>query len=265
MSTVFTLSGTAAPPGYLYDLNYMGLATGNTHVPVYYANLISQATVNAGADTLNDQLLATSGHKIAFGHSLGALVCLRWLNFYGPTSTIPFADLEFVLIGNPARKYGGMIYSTDGTQLADYAGQVQTLAGVYTMPDPVAYAVNDFTRQYDGWSDWPNVNEPIAMANASIGMVTVHLDYSDERIGAFGNDTLVEGNVTYEWSRTGVTPLSSYTLGLMQDSVYRPVIEQAYTRPVNVEGWGTGLPPTLDDLDQISEQIEYYRKYKSQL
>ena len=264
MATLFTMSGTGAPPGYLYTLNYMGLATGNTHVPVFYTNLISQANVNAGATTLNTQLLATSGHKIAFGHSLGALVCLRWLNQYGPTSTIPFADLEFVLIGNPARKYGGMIYADVGN-LATYAGQIQTLAGVYTMPASPAYTVHDFTRQYDGWSDWPDEMEPIAVANASIGMVTTHIDYTTPRLGAFGNKSLVEGNVTYEWVRTYPSPLHSYTLTLMNDDVYRPIIEKAYDRPVNIEGWGTGLPPTLADLDSISEQVEYYRKYKSQL
>lgn len=266
MSVVFGLSGTGVIPHYL-PLFFGGEVTdGNTFIPVVYPSVPTFATVDFGA-TLLDAAMADYpiDHKVVFGHSLGSLVAHHWMNTYGPTTTIPDADLEFLLVGNPARKYGGMLNYKALGPVSPYVEPMATLCGDLPLPAYHPWQITDFTRQYDGWSDCPDVIEPIAAVNALIGGVTTHIDYTTQSLAAL-NPTLVEGTVTYVWSRTVPCPIDALTtLGLAGDDIYRRIIEKSYMRPVDIETFDPDGPPSLDDLDAISEQVEYYRRYQSQL
>lgn len=267
MSTVFTLAGAFGFHDEV-DVQLGGEPlVGNTVHHVVYPNVPLITALDQGADLLNDALIATSGHKIVFAHSLGALVAHHWLTDYAPDSTIPFADLEFILIGNPCRKYGGML--SGESRLAPYVGPLSDLNGAAPLPAVVNYQVRDLARQYDGWADWPNDDfEPISVANATLGANTLHVDYTNQSLDDPDNFSYFEGNIEYIWSRTVPMPMSTYSLGLFPDSLFRKIVEQSYDRPVDLESGsvpGNDNPRTLNDLDVISEKVEYYRRYKSQL
>jgi hypothetical protein len=243
MSTVFTiggLGGEAIDYGTAgHELDYMlkgQITKGNTVVPIYWPSLNLDSlliglgptvipdswlsSINTGRDSLDTQLHATSGPKVVFAHSAGAVIACRWLHDYGPTSTIPPTDLSFVLIGNSVRRYGGPFYNDD-----------------YGAPVDTRYPVRDIRQMYDGFCDFPNVpssaNYLLAVTNAVIGSVPFHLDYTNVDAYDPNNPTFVEGNITYVLSPTRPWWQNDYTLNL---------IETAYDRP-ETNPTPTFLPP----------------------
>jgi hypothetical protein len=86
--------------------NYMpqqlqgAITNGKTQIQVPYNNFgMFVSTVEQGAAMLDSYLKSGTGQMVAFGHSLGAVVCSYWIANYGPDSTIDPADLSFVFIG----------------------------------------------------------------------------------------------------------------------------------------------------------------------
>jgi hypothetical protein len=242
-STIFLLGGAFSNlelNNYLPQALQGQITNGNTSIIVpYNTNGLFLNTVQAGAQMLNTYLLAGTGKMVAFGHSLGAVVCNYWLKNYGPSTTIAPANLSFVWIGNSVSKYGGALGPESGAWLQNWFTNV-------TVPDNTPFTVTEIKRQYDGWADWPTGTMNIdAEFNAFAGQGTVHPNYQNVNPSptAAGNVSYTPtvggspGNITYIWSMTEPIPVlgttwNSFTQTLDQD--LRPTIEGAYSRPVTV-------------------------------
>jgi PE-PPE domain len=232
VATVLTLAGAYGLPQVL-ELQLGGeVTTGNTVVPVTYNNIgIFEANVVDGVENLDDAINGTAGVKVVFAHSLGAVVATRWLNEYGPTSTVPPEELSFILIGNPARRYNGILnFDTEPLEAA-FGGDWEWLELIGDTPIPVdtPYTVQDLVWQYDGFGDWPNLlentNYGLAVSNAILGMNQIHANYINARLNSPNNRSFVEGNVTYTW--VVARPWWQFQQWLLD------LIEFAYDRPVD--------------------------------
>lgn len=245
MATVFTLAGAfAAGPSYLNTCLRGTITNGNTVVPINYPNwTIFEAQVDTGAQMLNDAITSTSGMKIAFGHSLGAVVISNWLRNYGPTCTVSADELVFILIGNSVRLYGGEL-SAQGLGFF--------FPNSYPIPADTPYTVTDFARQYDGFADIPQftgdaTQNTEAFLNSISGEGGVHPYYYNVALTDPGNVSYTPvvdgapGNVTYMWSPTWPVPALGSTQNmttLALDALLRPGIEAAYSRPVDIPAPG---------------------------
>jgi len=114
---------------------------GREVIKVDYPASFQKDTIDLGVAALDAALRRVTGPKLVFAHSQGAQVVSRWLRT--PSEQIP--QVEFLLIGNPLRKYGGYIIGRP---------EVGGRQGLPT-PDDTVYPVIDLKLQYDGWADWP--------------------------------------------------------------------------------------------------------------
>jgi hypothetical protein len=210
------------------------ITKGNTCIQVPYNNFgMFVSTVEQGASLLDSYLKSGTGTMVAFGHSLGAVVCNYWLLHYGPTTTIEPADLSFVWIGNSVSVYGGALGPESGAEWGNWFGNV-------TAPAGTPFTCTNIARQYDGWADYPTGTfNADATFNALAGQGAVHPNYQNINPSptASGNVSHTVGNITYIWSQTTPVPIlgttwDSVTSGL--DQSLRPTIESAYNRPVTV-------------------------------
>ena len=242
MSTVFTLGGfwditpylggLGIPSAMSYQLK-SEVTQGNTVVPILYPttgldslllafqpqlNDDALTSINTGRDMLDTALHATSGTKVVFGHSLGAIVATSWLKTYGPTSSIPAGQLSFVLIGNSVRKYGGLLYSID--------------YDIHTTP----YQVRDMRAQYDGWADFPDDHTSkyrlLAVNNANIGQTLVHpFGYVDMPLNDPSYSTYTEGNIHYVFMPKKPWWQPDYVVDEIEQAYNRPELEAAPSNP----------------------------------
>jgi PE-PPE domain len=241
MATVLTLAGSFAPgPGYMQYAMSGEVTENNDVVDVLYNNIgLFELNVQDGVTQLNAAINATPGKKIVFGHSLGAVVAYRWIKDIGPTWPGNPADLEFVVLGNPANKYTG--YLATATLPSEWIDGDIDLAE-NTIPVDTPYKVIDFVKQYDGWADFPNNTESpnyaIALTNTALelGFPINHINYFQESFDNPDNRSQVDGNITYTWTPS---PLLGGLLGPFGEA-FRVQIETAYDRPVAL---GQPLPP----------------------
>jgi hypothetical protein len=206
---------------------------------------------------------------IVMGFSLGAVVISGWLHTYGPTSTIDPSRLRFIVAGNSARRYGGVLATM-----------------VNSPPVDTPYSVLDVAIQYEGWCDWPtkivvpdlthltNMTQvdaalqqlpTLAAQNAMIGANTLHNNLTQPWLGATtyaGLDLVadeyesyVEGNIEYRMYTTYPLPLlrQQHPFALdsyisQQDSITRPLVEVKYARPMDV--------PEIQPLGGISSEAD---------
>lgn len=247
MTVLLTLRGLGDPTGEIVASFFNGsVAAGKTSVTdvpyvqtgleglmAAFGQVIpaeAQVTLDNAAAMLDDYLTGLTEPAVVMGHSLGALVCVTWLADYGPTSAVDPADVEFILVGNPARKYGGE-FTVVGDRL-----DIPTLA----IPEPTPYTVLDVTNQYDGWADWPSdlhsASVVPAIANVQAGVPTAHVtDYVTANLTDPGRTELTEGTITYRLLPTYPLPLLALTpepLAGYMDAAIRPYIESAYDRSV---------------------------------
>lgn len=250
MKTVLTLAGAYGLPQMMDTLLGGTITKGNRVVPVYYPNYVNlwpdftgqtgtitwtkamfdfvHKNVIAGAAILNDQLhdAATQYEDDidVFTHSMGSWVATAWLRDYALNSPIDPDRVRFVLLGNSARKYGGLFQ-------ADVNGGV---------PQGNPFEVIDFAKQFDGWADWPGDPQVItsidAALNAYQGMSSTHLQYQGDRLDNPNNLSYEDSstNVTYMWSMTYPVPILGAWATPSTDSDYRSNIEAAYNRPVDI-------------------------------
>lgn len=138
---------------------------GRPVIKVDYPALLSRNSIDSGVSALDALIRSTPGPKLVFGHSQGAQVASRWLRAHadGPDAP-PAADVSFLFIGNPLRKYGGFIVGRP---------EVDGVIGLPTRND-TRYAVTDITLQYDGWSDAPTKPGAMAELNALQGKFARH-------------------------------------------------------------------------------------------
>lgn len=269
--------GTDIMP-YMGSLMRGTINTMGTAEKLPYVNLPGLANVVAGTATLHARLTtgrAPNEKFVVFAYSEGAQVASRWLRLHGPDLDIDPADIEFILIGNATRKYGGFAYHrTVFAAVADIDGY----------PDNTPYKVTDFVRQYDSIGDFPTGSPEILSALDSISGIgfgidlwaqaftaikailsnqdlinaveeaeagtLVHVNYFDVTLTNPNNVSYtpdisfgVPGNVTYMWSPTNVLPslvgwawLPKYQQQL--DFAQRESVESNWNRPVALP-----LPP----------------------
>jgi hypothetical protein len=179
--------------------------------------------ISQGAARLDDRLTADADTKLVFGFSQGAQVAGFWLRNYAPTTAVDPASTSFLLVGDPE--------NTDGVPWAP------------RVPTDTGFAVTEVWKQYDGWADWPDRFDLLAVANAVYGMLFVHptvyddLDLEAER--AAGNVvTWTADGITYEMvvdkDLPILDPLRNLGLGWVADLVnddWRSHVEAQYDRP----------------------------------
>ncbi len=135
---------------------------------------VGQGVVNLN-QAMNAQPMAES--MVVFGYSQSARIAsIQKGNLAAAGSTLP---ASFVLIGNPSRPNGGILQRFEGLSIP--------IAGITfdgATPTDTGFKTVDITRQYDGWSDFPdNPLNPFATANAIAGIQYVHGDYQSVGLG----------------------------------------------------------------------------------
>ena len=145
------------------------------------------ATFDESVAIGNTQLqndLAGDQAPVIFGYSQGATVATLYKRTFNqqygdapPGAAVP--EPTFVLIGNPNRPNGGVLMRFNPIS-------VPVLGLTFNRPTPTQTAgaapgettTYDVTRQYDFFADYPTYPlKPIALANASLGLVFEHLFY----------------------------------------------------------------------------------------
>ncbi len=147
-----------------------------------YTALPDGGFVDQGAASLHSAIIRSDEDVLAVGHSEGGQVIYELLRDYdtNPTSAPDPAEFSWISIGNPENKFGGVPWSGYG--------------GERGFPEDTAYSGTEVIRQYDGWADWPDDSSNLlAVANAVVGMQTIHTDYTDVDITSPGNATTRRG------------------------------------------------------------------------
>ncbi|MCV7072194.1 PE-PPE domain-containing protein [Mycobacterium rufum] len=141
-ATVLTLEETLGiGTGEMTDLlgGAVCHAPANTCVEVEYPAVVGPESVPAGVVALDAAIATTPAPVIVMGYSQEAIVAGHWLREHAAEPGVPTPqDLSFVLVGNPARAFGGAY-----VPLGDTTPQTQ-------------YTVTDIARQYDLFADFPN-------------------------------------------------------------------------------------------------------------
>ncbi len=136
-------------------------------------------SVGAGVNNLDQAINAqpVGESMVIFGYSQSARIAsIEKGNLAAAGSTMP---LSFVLIGNPNRPNGGILQRFEGVEIPILG---VTFDGA--TPTDTDFDTVDITRQYDGWSDFPNNPlNPFATANAVAGIHYLHGDYQSVGLG----------------------------------------------------------------------------------
>ena len=141
--------------GNTLELQLKGIPChGRRVIKVDYPASFAPKSIDYGVGALSSALNAVAGPKLVFAHSQGAQVVSRWLRL-----GLSVPQVEFLLIGNPLRKYGGFIVGKP-----EVGGQI----GLPT-PNDTYYPVTDLKMQYDGWADIPDKPGMLAKLNATRG------------------------------------------------------------------------------------------------
>jgi hypothetical protein len=154
------------------------VATPEQFMPVSGTMTFDQS-VAQGLTNLDQAIKAqpTGTPIVVFGYSQSARIAsLEKGRLAAAGSTMP---LSFVLIGNPNRPNGGILERFAGLQIPILG---VTFDGA--TPTNTKFQTVDITRQYDGWSDFPNNPlNPLAVANAAAGIYYVHGNYQGVSLG----------------------------------------------------------------------------------
>lgn len=158
MTTVLTVEPLGGHiVGGTMHRNFGGSITaGRSTVTVRYPASMAAHSIDRGVAELQATIVTTPGPLLVFAHSQGAQVVSRWLRTRGADMTAYRDRIEFLLIGNPLRRYGG--YGVGRPEFGGATGQ----------PTPVnsGYRITDVALQYDGWADAPTLPGMWAHANA---------------------------------------------------------------------------------------------------
>jgi hypothetical protein len=190
-------------PSMELALRGWAIQPGRTFRRIVWCNILPLPYfANKAVKDLNHALTTTPGPKTVFGWSAGARIANKWQREFGPTSPIPPEDLQFINIGDPENRFGGACVVPNPPKKlfgmirpkADYGGP--------GIPEDTRYHTIVLTRQYDGWADCPNAEQPSAEALAAPDD-GIHMNYFD--VGLDDDDLLryTIGNVTYLLKPTG--------------------------------------------------------------
>jgi hypothetical protein len=161
------------------------VSTPEQFMPVSGAMPFDQS-VGQGVMNLDQAINAQPAGEslVVFGYSQSARIAsIQKGNLAAAGSTVP---VSFVLIGNPNRPNGGILERFEGLNIPILG---VTFDGA--TPTDTNFKTVDVTRQYDGWSDFPNNPlNPFATANAIAGIQYEHGDYQSVGLG----DALYQGS-----------------------------------------------------------------------
>ena len=161
------------------------VSTPEQFMPVSGAMPFDQS-VGQGVTNLDDAINAQPAGEsiVVFGYSQSARIAsIQKGNLAAAGSTLP---VSFVMIGNPNRPNGGILERFEGLEIPILG---VTFDGA--TPTDTNFKTVDITRQYDGYSDFPNNPlNPFATANAIAGIHYVHGDYQSVGLG----DALYQGS-----------------------------------------------------------------------
>ncbi len=161
------------------------VSTPEQFMPVSGAMPFDQS-VGQGVTNLDQAINAQPAGEsmVVFGYSQSARIAsIQKGNLAAAGSTLP---VSFVLIGNPNRPNGGILERFEGLNIPILG---VTFDGA--TPTNTDFKTVDITRQYDGWSDFPNNPlNPFATANAIAGIHYLHGDYQSVGLG----DALYQGS-----------------------------------------------------------------------
>ncbi len=224
-------TGTAAPDEPYQQVPYNAGFRPFSHGG--FRDLSFDDSVQQGVDNLVAQQPATG--DVIFGFSQGAAVA----SLYKGTHT----GNTYVLVANPNRPNGGI--------LERFAGCTFRFIDVTfngATPDNGDYTV-DAARQYDGWADFPAyLWNPVAVANAMMGMILVHGNTQFELTSADLEAAKASGDSDYYQldadSHTAYYVVRTYPIPLLMpldpfparpaiaalDAPLRSFIETAYDR-----------------------------------
>lgn len=241
MSTVLCMNAVGWGSGNAVAKMLKGSVTAGQNVVnvAYNSHRGGDANLIDGAAKFDTMLHATPGPKIGLGYDLGAAVLTYWLANYGPTSDIPAGDLAFVLLGNPARKYGGYLNSSSYQPGLDFVFGVWKASPV-ECPANTPYTVLDLAREYDGLADYPDVSSDpyykLSADNARWGYRKLHkTGYNSILASDLDNTGFYEGNVTYMLAPTMPLPIMSVMYQYLwvskerSDRAIRPKVDVAYS------------------------------------
>lgn len=198
------------------------------------------AAVQAAAAALNTrigQLLAIPGMFVyIMGHSMGAQVVVYWLRVYAPTSTFDRTRMQFIVTGNPERKYGG---AARVINRPNFLGRiVQGDYGGNGFLDTVIYNVLDIAWQWEWWCDQPNKTVVTSKAKNNCDQ-NIHNDYT--KVGLSDTDLKTiktegpTGNLVYKVKRVYPTKSAKWlwwwpAAQASVDATDRAAIESSYDR-----------------------------------
>jgi hypothetical protein len=173
-------------------------AKKQNHKNIRYTNIPLPKFAEQGCRMLHDELVLASGPVTVLGWSEGAQVAAKWLREQGPSFT-PVAPLDFILIGNPERKYGGACCVVNPPR---HMGVKPTAAyGGCGVPEDTQYPVVDYARQYDGWADLPTSEDP-GKAARKVPSDGIHMNYFGVDLDDPDVLSYTEGNITYKLKPT---------------------------------------------------------------
>ena len=230
-ANVLTVTGYTSLGSLEWDMadmlqgGFCSQASGNTCDEVEYLSGVPNIGESSGLWALRAALATTAPPTMVVGFSQGAMIATEWMLEYGETAWSPSpADLSFVLMANPQRKYGGV-------------------RPVYDIEDPTpadnAYRVLDIAMEYDGAADVPdNLFNLLAVANAIAGFQHIHIDgYDDVDLDSSEKLVWIDGNTTYVLIRSQniplLQPLRNIGLDALADALNDPlkrIIDSAYDR-----------------------------------
>lgn len=198
--------------------------------PSFDFGVVPGTPIYIGVEALNDAIhsYAAGTKMLGVGHSLGAEIIGRWLaNHAGDVDAPDPADLSFVQIGNPERKYGG-IFSEGASALNIFSGGHHT-------PTDTQYTIIDAKVQYDLFADWPtgDTPSPEALANIMSGIAPHAGGYVFQDFNDPNRLEYQEGNTTFVMYPNDV--LSLLGVGTLISPLFgptvKPLVEASYDRP----------------------------------
>lgn len=195
-STVIGVGGRADPTSVRLenklDGQYaLGFDQSNTVLIDYPANLAFQRSINKGVPALTQAVADAQGHgdiRIV-SYSEGTLVAEQ-VKRNLPDPVVPTAGdptLDFVFIASPYLPNGGVFARFPGFRIPG-------LLPKFSAAQPTPYDSTYVTHEYDGYADFPAYFNPLAIANALLGMVYAHPDPAYDPIDL---DQLVEGQTKF--------------------------------------------------------------------
>lgn len=222
------------------------------------------ANIQAAATNLQTLLLSLVANgpitvvTISMGGSVASELLRRWHALPGHVGPVAPADVNFILLANPERKYNGAAQLNasfmPGTPF------VVRYAEPPGISDDTEYTVIDCTRQYDPIGDFPDLPNPSSnlLSQLFLGLFMIHNFYFEVTLDAEDNVSWTEGNITYILSRTYPVAMATiyfYSPDQMAetDVILREDFERFYTRYDEM-----GEPAALPEIDTSPPEIGYF-------